>query len=694
MQLLARSALVMLAIFLGGGIALTGCSAEEREETANALSRLQQPLTGPSANTAVVGESIGTPAFAVAWASVPDGATLASSDVLRAEIRNQTAAPLRLATFLTVSGLDGRLLTRKLGKVRLAAGERRTVDVEVGNLPLQSEDSDCFVAVEAELEQPGDPVRFSTEELYYRFEPGYARARVWSGESFLAQACSDPGSTGDPMSPRGRLVAATGEHLDASVLANREAVAPSAGAGPQGRTVLTTVSVELPAAGAEASAAASAKERAMALRTPALTSTAEESAVTPTAGAAPLAGYAVMVCSTWRVRFSDAGGTDYLNTSGWFDAKALFSMAQIRSADGGTIHWNGVLSSAACTPGAGVVLPAGSYQLVQFPFTIREGVAFINARRLGDGTYGSTVVVTAFTVSGSATINLRPTLGAYEFNGAAITGQILLRQSNVTGFGVPDGDYTIVTNHAECGVDNDACGGYPVTFIGPTLKPDGTPLIRWRFIVAHEIGHATQDRLDTLIGGNYQGGNDAPNKPLCLCNHVSGLSTAHCLQSREYSTDAQGEGFAHAFATRAFNSTSQTNGTIRYYKEFKNTDGSVTPPPVSKDAYNKARWHELRCTTEARRGVEWDWLTFFFNVSNTSASYATTFDEINEIYRVACDKGILDQCDIMDSPQWNDPPPPEDPDEFTSLQEAAQEVLTSNQFNRFRNTGQEWGVDW
>ena len=82
---------------------------------------------------------------------------------------------------------------------------------------------------------------------------------------------------------------------------------------------------------------------------------------------------------------------------------------------------------------------------------------------------------------------------------------------------------------------------------------------------------------------------------------------------------------------------------------------------------------------------------FFFNVSNTSASYATTFDQINEIYRTACDQGISDECDPWDSPQWNDPE--ENPDEFTSLQEAAQEVLSENQFNRFRDTGEDWGVD-
>ncbi len=46
---------------------------------------------------------------------------------------------------------------------------------------------------------------------------------------------------------------------------------------------------------------------------------------------------------------------------------------------------------------------------------------------------------------------------------------------------------------------------------------------------------------------------------------------------------------------------------------------------------------------------------------------------------------------MMDSPQWNDPA--ENPDEFTSLQEAAAQVLSAERFDRFRKTGEDWGVD-
>ena len=47
---------------------------------------------------------------------------------------------------------------------------------------------------------------------------------------------------------------------------------------------------------------------------------------------------------------------------------------------------------------------------------------------------------------------------------------------------------------------------------------------------------------------------------------------------------------------------------------------------------------------------------------------------------------------MMDSPQWNDPA--ENPDEFTSLQEAAAQVLSASRLERFLATGRDWGVDW
>jgi len=299
--------------------------------------------------------------------------------------------------------------------------------------------------------------------------------------------------------------------------------------------------------------------------------------------------------------------------------------------------------------------------------------------------------MTPFTVTQPATITLRPTVTADDVHGAAVTGQILLRVESVTGFGVPNGNYELVTNE-NCNDTTDACGGYPRTYIGTARKPDGTALIRWRFIVAHELGHATAARAKTLIPVSYD--DDDTAHGLCRCTHVTGLASSHCLQSRERSSDAQDEGYAHAFATRVFNSTTQANGNIRYFKEFKETDGGVTPPTMTKDAYNAARWHETRCGTLVEHGVEWDWLTFFFKVSNTNGtSAATTFAKLQEIYLLACDAGSAGCYSLFaDRPRWNNSEPV-DP-EIVSLKQAAAEALTSAQYLRFKSTGENWGVDW
>ena len=80
-------------------------------------------------------------------------------------------------------------------------------------------------------------------------------------------------------------------------------------------------------------------------------------------------------------------------------------------------------------------------------------------------------------------------------------------------------------------------------------------------------------------------------------------------------------------------------------------------------------------------------------VSNTGASSSITFDELNAIYRTACNQGTPNVCESWDSPQWNDRDPPGQSD-YTSLQEAAAQVLgTGDKLNRFRSTGENWGVD-
>jgi hypothetical protein len=140
---------------------------------------------------------------------------------------------------------------------------------------------------------------------------------------------------------------------------------------------------------------------------------------------------------------------------------------------------------------------------------------------------------------------------------------------------------------------------------------------------------------------------DSALEPMCKCDHYTTAwgNQEHCMQSRENFGGAQVEGFAQAFAARTFNYTSQTNASFVYYKPFM-TDiwGSVDYPPVWFDAYSPALWMETNCFA-SNRGVEMDWMNFYYRVAAESASTPVSFTQIFGIYNRACTGNPATKCD-------------------------------------------------
>jgi hypothetical protein len=132
--------------------------------------------------------------------------------------------------------------------------------------------------------------------------------------------------------------------------------------------------------------------------------------------------------------------------------------------------------------------------------------------------------------------------------------------------------------------------------------------------------------------------------------HVSRVSSEPLYYvSREFSGAAQAEGFAHAFATRAFNNWVEQNGTFVYYKPF--LAFGVSQPPVPVNMFTDFRWMESFCTAEGR-GVELDWVTFFYRVSAEFAPNYTPFTKLFDIYRRTCSGNTTTNCTATQDPQW------------------------------------------
>jgi len=167
-----------------------------------------------------------------------------------------------------------------------------------------------------------------------------------------------------------------------------------------------------------------------------------------------------------------------------------------------------------------------------------------------------------------------------------------------------------------------------------------------KFNFLHELGHAVQDGLYGLWSGVY---NDVVGIPGCQCGHVTTSNQLHCLQSREHIRDAQVEGLAHFIASDVLNSGTQSNCTFAYYKEFLEDGapvGSPTPPPVAKSCFTQVRWLDAlhpdsngvpASCVAANRGVEWDWMNFYWSLRNKGGSSSSySYAQLASVYRQAC----------------------------------------------------------
>jgi hypothetical protein len=123
----------------------------------------------------------------------------------------------------------------------------------------------------------------------------------------------------------------------------------------------------------------------------------------------------------------------------------------------------------------------------------------------------------------------------------------------------------------------------------------------------------------------------------------------HCLQSREYISAAQLEGWAHFYAADLFNSGAQSNSWFAYYKQF-NFFGFPLYPPVHVDAYGNPQWIRNHCNA-IDTGSELDWLTFYWWINN-KGTYKYNYTDMKNVYRQACTGGT-GNCNPSQNVHWN-----------------------------------------
>jgi hypothetical protein len=604
------------------------------------------------------------------------GSVRNGSESLYAKLENNTGSEQRGELFLEAAGLDGQTVKRRLGAFRLAEHETREVSVSVQNLPIQSEVASTFVAIMAEHHRNDGAVLISsTAPLYYYFRNGY-RDAIFYDENDVATKVDSKVLERDDMLIEGRILQEDGSWLAAADSSLQQAAADSR----QGLSALRLVRTDqLP-------------ERK---RTPpvAPASSKESSDL----HASPLSE----ICTNWRAFYRDSGnaGEDHLRTIGWHAEPAKYAFAQLVNPSNGFLLFEGNLDERGCAHVP--ALSPGSYRLIQYTdMQGWTGPTFNTFMRMPDGFIFVASISTAFTINvegGSATLS--PTQFNAATNAASIAGQALYSQNQQAGLGMPSGEYRIVANQG-CEAltpPTDACfmpchqmsggGCHP----GTNEVRTGTTSINgyhgafWKGMLGHEIGHMVQARA---MGSPFADLDlDEPAEPLCRCDHydTSWGNRHHCMQSREEQGGAQREGFAHAFAARMLNRTEQANAIFPYYKpvKFFATTNTIFPP-VNMNLWSGSGtgpWMFNKCPA-AGRGVEWDWMIFFYRVASESSINYTTFNDLFNIYKRACTGGAGSCSDQ----QVN----------WANLLSAAQAYYggstTNPKYTRFRDMGVSGGV--
>jgi hypothetical protein len=425
-------------------------------------------------------QSPGKTAVSIGWKQALGGGALkASSELLAAQLTNNTNVAQRGKIVVSAVGLDGRVAERTLGAFNLAPGATSDVSLPISGLPIQSEGSLSFAILQAEMAGPVGPVRpASTSLVYYIFDNDYAQAQLYTS-SEVATLPNGGLRAADPMDVRGRVVDDQGATKEVDASAAMPAGAPRQGLARinVAPSSLITYPNGVPQLAAKA------------ISTP-----------------EPLTSVTCYVGLSWLVYYYDQNyGEDVWNNASWFYAPASYSAVLITSTDFQTTYWWNYVNTWGMAGGVtgSISLPANT-TLYATIFTFSEGpngTHFNNWLNIGGTDYTISAVLPFSTGSGGL-IDLHVPYNSEVVETTAVS-DLILHQDGETGSrglvagsifnlysntGCPDHDQTW-----SCEQDSDPCQQGECMYYGTQSGGFLTEGAYWKFIVAHEISHGVME---------------------------------------------------------------------------------------------------------------------------------------------------------------------------------------------------------
>lgn len=646
---------------------MTGCSPPP-----------EPPAPGP--NPPGTFETADTPDVTVAFAGALVG-TARYSDGVRGIVHNTTRDPKRVRVTLVSHGLDARALTAIVGTFALRAGQDRTFRVPFSRFFVQCSRAECehelyaqLVASDEARDGDGDGDKAEDEDddgarpmaarrdpartplipsmpLYARFSADFRRVELYG--TFGQDGVLGPSATVRTFDGFLAAIEPLWRPLDV----------------PAGRTFDGKRFVPVsPATQRRDDAAVYGESLALhGERARQYQDLVPRRPIEPRGG-----GPTYAICSTWKQVFIDSDWPVFGQTEDLFlnetlgEAPARFASGVLVSSSR-QIFWAGTLDGAGCV--GGLKLSADAYWFYQDTrlddgrrkFDIQSGMPQI----AGGIALWNGVHVSQFTVTGNGgLVTLHPNDHSSLTRVAAVMGQVLVTPDN--GLNAGGFVYKVLAEQGCFPTQNVYCSNFttqrcyqacydPMSqtlLVGPN-QGNAPPDSAYKYVITHELGHHVQS---TRFGDQYwqwgkdQNGNDSPqfgvSSPICRCDHVDSANQLHCLQSDEEQGSGSHEGFAHFFASRIWNDRSGYGGIFTYYKHFlqpmPNLPPVNVPPPFARIASGVLHWLDVRCGAEPQvgRGVEWDWLMFYYDVNTGAAADRTPLGgappNLGTIYERAC----------------------------------------------------------
>jgi hypothetical protein len=612
------------------------------------------------------------PEVSVFWADPPDGIEAASTLTLVAQSHTDDARLVVPRVF--VSGLDDRTAEVELEAFELAAGDRQDITVHLADLPVQGVSHSVQLLASGTFEGPDtEPVTVQADPLAFHFSDDYAQAYVYTLDTMVLDL------QGGRVAADERELA--GRVFDAGSFAPVHATPDVL---PDGIATIEYTHEIAPVAGLESPTSLGAT-----LPTQSAPGSGDPGDTDPGNNPPPLqclfspwncctGANCLDVCADWSTTYLDASPVDAASKedhglgAGTQTIDASYAEFTItRTTCSGLLCFTSTITSGLLGPDgcAEVDLAPGSGYSLKVKTKLHNGT--------GSNTYpvehhpsndaasnqGVVQVAKSFTAYGNQTPLPPPmlTLPFHQAGNAAATVSRALASGVVVD--QPSG-FTILSGLG-CGASpgippTDACAGTSLK-TGPYTNPDNTPGdLRWKFILAHEFGHVMQGKAMGSLSNPYcftTGGGStfdcaAPNLPdhpqapaSCACAFVTGSNALHCLQSYENGPAAQIEGFAQFFAARVWNNP-DASCLFRYYKQFREDNGTVVQPPVNKACATWVNWRDNHCYG-SWGGTEYDWMVFLWNL-HAVGSYKFSMHDIFEVYRGAC----TDEFCNSEGPNW------------------------------------------